>query len=87
MSLDRHSSFTDFTQRSANEFRFGLLAGSLTVLTPTASTVCLNARQNFESRSWIKYRLDERKPTSAMVTFRATWVIQCPSGYGVMPAI
>src|SRR5258708_5244910 len=28
ISLDRHSSLTDLTQRSACEFRFGLLAGN-----------------------------------------------------------
>ena len=30
MSFERHSSLTDFTQRSANEFKSGLRAGSLT---------------------------------------------------------
>jgi len=39
MSFDRRASFADFAQRSANEFRFGLLAASLTVLMPAASMV------------------------------------------------
>ena len=34
MNLERHSSFTERTQRSANAFRFGLLAGSGIVFTP-----------------------------------------------------
>lgn len=54
---------------------------------PTHSIVRRNDSQNFESRSWIKYRLEERKSTSAMVTFRATYVIFAASGYGVTPAI
>ena len=49
--LERHSSLTDFTQRSADEFKSGLRAGSLTGATPTASMVRWNDSQNFESRS------------------------------------
>jgi hypothetical protein len=33
MSLERQSSFTDLNQRSANEFKFGLLAGRRIVST------------------------------------------------------
>ena len=51
MSFERHSSLTDFTQRSANEFKSGLRAGSLTGATPIASMVRWNDLQNFESRS------------------------------------
>ena len=36
----------DLTQRSANEFRFGLLAGRVTVSIPTASIVSRNDSQN-----------------------------------------
>jgi hypothetical protein len=51
MSFERHSSLTDFTQRSANEFKSGLRAGSLTGVTPTDSIVPRNDSQNLESRS------------------------------------
>ena len=36
MSFERHSSLTDFTQRSANEVQSGLRAGNLTGTTLTA---------------------------------------------------
>jgi hypothetical protein len=35
ISFDKHSSFAERTQRSANAFRFGLRAGSFTGLMPT----------------------------------------------------
>ena len=41
-------------------------------VTPTDSIVPRNDSQNLESRSWMRYRLEDRKPTSAMVTLRAT---------------
>ena len=49
--LRETASLTDFTQRSANEFKSGLRAGSLTGATPTASMVRWNDWQNFVSRS------------------------------------
>ena len=42
---------TDLTQRSANEFKFGLLAGKRIVLTLPDSISSRNDAQNFVSRS------------------------------------
>jgi hypothetical protein len=42
---------TERTQRSANAFRFGLLAGRGIVLTPSAASADRNEAQNFVSRS------------------------------------
>src|SRR5580693_1669634 len=71
ISLDRHSSFTDLTQRSANEFKFGLLAGKRIVLTLPDSISSRNDAQNFVSRSCNTYRQPLRNPHSSMVAFRA----------------
>src|SRR5450756_2133104 len=43
MIFDKHSSFTDLTQRSAYAFKFGLRAGRASVLTPVPT-------QNSESQ-------------------------------------
>jgi hypothetical protein len=51
ISRDRHSSFTDLTQRSANEFKFGLLAGKRIVLILPDSISSRNDAQIFVSRS------------------------------------
>src|SRR5882672_10035394 len=40
LTLDRHSSLTDLTQRSAKAFKFGDRGGSGTRLTPAASMSC-----------------------------------------------
>jgi hypothetical protein len=47
MSLDRHSSLTDRTKRSANAFKFGLRGGSRRHFTPPAARVSRNSAQNF----------------------------------------
>ena len=51
ISLDRHTSFTDLTQRSAYEFKFGLLAGRRSGFTLPDLISSRNDRQNFVSRS------------------------------------
>ena len=86
ISFDKHSSFTDFTQRSANAFKFGLRAGSGSVLTSPDSIILRNDSQYLASRSWIRYRQLSRKPHSSMVTFLAICFIQASLGCGVIPA-
>src|SRR6267378_7501470 len=49
--LDRHSSLTDLTQRSAYEFRFGFLAGNRSGFTLPVWISSRNDWQNFASRS------------------------------------
>src|SRR6266480_2033682 len=51
ISLDRHSSLTDFAQRSAYEFRFGLLAGNRSGFTLPVLISSRKDGQNFLSRS------------------------------------
>src|SRR5215472_16510738 len=51
INRDRHSSFTERTQRSANAFRFGLRAGNFRGLTLPASITSRNIGQNLPSRS------------------------------------
>ena len=47
INLDRHSSLTDLTQRSAYEFRFGLLAGNRSGFTLAAHVVAGETAQLF----------------------------------------
>jgi hypothetical protein len=51
INRDRHSSFTERTQRSANAFRFGLRAGNFRGFTLPACITSRNAGQNLPSRS------------------------------------
>ena len=51
ISLDRHSSLTDRTHRSACGFRFGLRGGNRTGVTPPSGSMVSNAGQYFPSRS------------------------------------
>src|SRR5215471_13561129 len=51
INRDRHSSFAERTQRSANAFRFGLRAGNFRGLTLPARITSRNTRQNLPSRS------------------------------------
>ena len=51
MSFARHSSLTDLTQRSAYEFKFGLLAGKRIGFTLPDSISSRKDSQNFVSRS------------------------------------
>src|SRR5258707_15744583 len=51
ISLDRHSSLTDLTQRSAYAFRFGLLAGNRSGFTFPVLISSRNDWQSFASRS------------------------------------
>src|SRR5215468_8465426 len=50
----RHSSLTDLTQRSAYEFKFGLLAGKRSGFTLPDSISSRKDSQNFASRSCSK---------------------------------
>ena len=54
MNFARHSSLTDLTQRSAYEFKFGLLAGKRIGFTLPDSISSRNDSQNFVSRSCSK---------------------------------
>jgi hypothetical protein len=56
MSLERHSSFTERTQRSANAFKFGLRAGSVRHCVPPDRSTSSKALQNFVSRSCTRSR-------------------------------
>src|SRR5688572_33237250 len=56
ISFDKHSSFTDRTQRSANAFKFGLRGGRVMHLMPAVVNVARNDAQNFVSRSCRTYR-------------------------------
>src|SRR5260370_15649809 len=85
ISLDRHSSLTDLTQRSANEFKFGLLAGRRIVSTLPDSISSQNDVQNFVSRSCNRYRQPLKNPHSSVVAFRACCSIHLCSGYAVIP--
>jgi hypothetical protein len=51
IARDKHSSFTDRTQRSANAFRFGLRAGNFSGRTLPALITSRNTGQNLPSRS------------------------------------
>src|SRR5215470_2285665 len=51
IKCDRHSSFTERTQRSANAFRFGLRAGNFSGRTFPAWIASRNTGQNLPSRS------------------------------------
>src|SRR5450759_1440022 len=51
MIFDKHSSFTDLTQRSAYAFKFGLRAGRGSVLTPPDSIIARKEMVYFVSRS------------------------------------
>jgi hypothetical protein len=51
-SLERHSSLTDRTHRSANAFRLGLRGASFTTWIPQRSAPHPKAAQNLASRSW-----------------------------------
>src|SRR5260370_4713823 len=86
MSLERHSSFTDLTQRSANAFKFGLLAGKQIVLTLPDSISSRNDAENFVSRSCNRYWQPLRNPHPSMVAFRACCSIHSWLGEGVIPA-
>src|SRR4029077_11633718 len=55
------------TQRSANEFKFGLLAGKRIVSILPDSISSRNDAQNFVSRSCNRYRQPRRNPHSTMV--------------------
>src|ERR1035441_3932204 len=72
ISFDRHSCFTDLTQRSAQAFKFGLLVGRGMVFTLPASISCRNDRQNLVSRSCSRYRLLARNPHFCMVDRKST---------------
>jgi hypothetical protein len=54
MNFARHSSLTDLTQRSAYEFKFGLLAGKRSGFTLPDSISSRKDSQNFVSRSCSK---------------------------------
>ena len=75
------------TKRSAKAFRLGERAGSRTGVTPAAASVSRTASVKSGSRSWMRNRLPRRKPSSASVALRASWVTHGPSGSAVMPAI
>src|SRR5205823_14441753 len=50
MSLDKHSLLIERTQRSANEFRFGLRAGRVSGRTPAERSVSRKGAQNLVQR-------------------------------------
>ena len=78
---------TDLTQRSANEFKFGLLAGRRIVSTLPDSISWRNDWQNFVSRSCRRYRQPLRNPHPRMVAFRACCSIHSSSGCGLFSAL
>ena len=59
------------TKRSAYAFKFGLLAGSFTVSTPTPPSVPRNDAENSGSRSWMRKRVSRRNPSIASVAAMA----------------
>ncbi len=52
-----------------------LRGGSFTAFTSEAASIPRNAAQKRGSRSWIKYSVSQRKPSSTAVRFRAIWRI------------
>jgi hypothetical protein len=66
-TLDRHSSRTERTKRSAKAFRFGLRAGSRTLLTPTAASI---ARKSGRCRAVVRDALPEAASGGLSFAFR-----------------
>ena len=77
----------DEVQYEVQVFKFGELGGSLTACTPALCRISRNSTVNRGSRSWIKYRFPVRKPSSASLRLRATWLIPSPFASRVTPAI
>src|SRR5215467_9075227 len=86
ISFDKHSPFTDRSQRSAYEFKLGLRAGSWIGFIPPAVSVDRNTEQNFVSRSCNTYRRRSRNPQVSPDALRAICCIHPWSGWRVIPA-
>src|SRR5215469_14439723 len=86
ISFDKHSPFTDRTQRSACEFKLGLRAGSGIGFMPPAVNVARNTEHNFVSRSCNTHRADPGIPQLSPVALRAIGWIHPWSGRRLIPA-
>src|SRR5262249_16351911 len=75
------------TKRSAYAFRFGDRGGSLMGSMPQLAMMLRSSFVYSGSRSWIRYFLPQRNPSTASVRFRAICAIHSPSAELDMPPI
>ena len=76
----------DFTNLSANAFKFGLRGGNASGSMPADRIIMSKPDENLESRSRIRYRHLARSSQPPLVRLRAACRIHASLGLGVIPA-
>jgi len=82
----RHSERAVRTKRSAIAFALGDRIGVLMISTPSPRKTVSKSRVNLLSRSRIRKRTGVARSHKIQTSWRACWLTQAPSGFGVHPA-